>query len=245
MGSIERYTGSSAPVRASGAQGGPRPAAGSGRSVDADEWNGEILTFRELAGVVLPGTPIASMARLLPGARRRGTPPRYFRRRTGWWADQSRIVTAIGEQELAPRADGKFRASGGWSQATLQEFRALEVPRRRVGDVRHDTGFVPDGAAASPGGGGNPFQDALEQVAYLPEPVRRGIAARIGEPTFFEAQAIRYTPDRGWPYHTVSVLKMDDVAALVVLASRQERAATWQVEQVDYRLSAQRRQLTT
>jgi hypothetical protein len=208
--------------------------------VDDGEWSCTVLPFEAVAGRVLEGDEIASMARLCPGARRRGSPPRYFRRRVGWWVDPRRVVTAVSEQLLIPQADGRFRATGEWSSPRIEELRPVGVPTRRVGDVRHDSTF---GSGQTDDSGDTTFQDAWSQVAFLPEPVRRGIAARIPSPVLFEAQAVRYTPSRGGPRHTVRVLKMSDAQALVVTASRQSRAPTWQVEQVVYELTPRRRQL--
>lgn len=238
LGSIERYAGSSAMVRGAATDQAP----GEARSVDAGDWSQDVLTFEDLGAPALGDRPVASMARMLPGARRRGNPPEYFRRRVGWWAGPTSIVTAVSEQPLQPRPDGRFRTAGPWSGPRLEELRPLGKPVRRVGDVPHDRTFTGDGAQGA--AAGTPFDDALSHVAYLPEPVRRGIAARVPVPTFFEAEAVRYAPDRGAPWHAVQVLKMDDSRALVVAASRQADAPTWQVEQVVYDLSPERRRLT-
>lgn len=224
---------------ARGAAAGPVP--GEGRSVDAGDWSEDVLTFEALGAPALGDRPIASMARLLPGARRRGSPPQYFRRRVGWWADPTRIVTATSEQPLQPQPDGRFRTGGPWSGPRLDELRPAGRPVRRVGDVPQDRKFTADDADGR--AAGTPFDDALLQIAYLPEPVRRSIAARVPSPAFFAAEAVRYTPNRA-PWHAVQVLKMDDSHALVVVASRQAGAPTWQVEQVVYDLSPERRRLT-
>lgn len=241
MGGISRFENrDSVPERASGSGA---PAVGAGRSVDRGQWDGSVLTFEELIGHPAPESAIASMARLIPGARRRGSPPMYYRRRVGWAAERNRIVTAASEQHLTPLPDGRFKAVGAWSPARFLELTVSGMPTRRVGDVPDDRSFGPD-RGSSHSVKASKFADAEAQAAYLPTPVRRSIAARVPDPLYFEAEAVRYT-GTGTLRHTVRVLKAGSRDAIVVIASRQSGAPTWQVEQVVYQLVPRRVELST
>lgn len=234
MGDVTRYTGSAVPAQ--------RPAtaaaaASSGRSVDTGDWSGTVLTYEAMVGRAgTSGDEIASMARLEAGARRRGSPPTYFRRRVGWRAHRTGIQTALSEQRLAPQPDGRFRPVGAWSNAVVNDIRADGQPTRLISEIAHDKTFG-DGEAPQPGGRGIKFASAEAEVAYLPESLRRVLATRVASPTFFEAEALRYSAGHSHYWHTVTALKMDQRRALVVVASRQFDAPTWQVEQITYDLA--------
>ncbi|OLT16319.1 hypothetical protein BJF80_06985 [Serinicoccus sp. CUA-874] len=74
----------------------------------------------------------------------------------------------------------------------------------------------------------------MEDVAFLPVPLRTSLVSRLSEAWLADVQALRYTRGDGSVYHSVSALVMCESSGIALLASRQHGAATWQAEQLSY-----------
>lgn len=202
-----------------------------GRQLSDSTWSGTVVEFGSL-GIAVPesfGQPVSSGVIDDPRVHRK---PSHHRKRTAWHAARAGIVVAEYRQAVVPRPDGRFGTRGGYEIAASQQYPVTGPPRRRVGDVPDDRG---SGQAPAQGGGSAVRRPhpAEAELAFLPEAVRASFMSRVGEPTYFCAEAIRW--DHG-ARHTVAALRMDATSAVVVQAARQRGAAEWQVEQVEYSL---------
>jgi hypothetical protein len=213
--------------------------AGTGRAVEDTTWNGDVIDFDEFAALprLVGGSPVAEAVTDdgLVRRRRQGPAELYFRRRVGFRAWPSEIVVVVREQPLAPRADGRMSIRGPYGPPVVSRRLAAEPAVRRIGDVPVDP---PDPTPPA----GDPSSDrrhrrAFDQLAFLPAPVRRSVLQRAPAPTHFIAEAIRLDPSSAAPCHRVSVLRMDEHTAIVVVGSRQHRARHWQVDQRTYVLT--------
>lgn len=213
-----------------------------GRPITADTFGGKVVAFDEL-GVSLPagGGPLVTGAVHDDGKVRRQHGSRYYRRRIGWQAQRDRIAVVTMEQDLTPRPDGRFSSSGAWKTASVRIFPASGATKRRVGDVTADA----TGTTTTTSGPAEPeipaeetsFASAHHHLRYLPAAVRGSFLKVAPSPTHFHVQAVRYGDGSDLSRHTVSALRMNDAEAVVVLASLQRDASTWQVEQVRYTLT--------
>lgn len=221
---------------------GPGSGAGQSLSLDEVEWGGTVTAFDDLNALLPPGGgPVITSGVFTDSkVRRQGAGRRYFRRRIGWQAQRDRIVLVIGERDLAPQPDGRFKNAGNWNVVSVQEFHAVEPPRRRVGDVpAARPGISGDSGNGSTGpdqvpSGEEAFADAHSELRFLPAPIRATVLGRVGQPTHFFAETIQYSRNGTVTHHTASVLRMNDTHAVVVLASRQRGAVNWQAEQLQY-----------
>lgn len=207
-----------------------------GQSLDHPDWSGPVLSLDSL-GTDLPdlgGEVVGEMLRATDGVVRRGTT--YLRRKIGWRAQRGGILLVRLDQALQPRSDGRFSPAGEWQSPTTTVYRVGTSPSRRVGEVPVDWGRNGDAPGAVPSERAMPvqFRDAEYQLGYLPATVRRGLGQQVPTPWLMEAQAIRHTRSDGSVYHRVVGLLLGTSQGVVVSASRQSRAPTWQVQQVRY-----------
>lgn len=210
-------------------------AFGSSRAVEDVEWAGVVLRFDDLPGLGAHHRAAGVVAEAVMSdqlVRRSGTPSRSFRLRVAFRAWPDRIVVVRLEQPLVPQPDGRLRVGGPYRTVEITEYRAREHSVRRVGDVPVDrAGGSGSGTVSSGLGCDRASEYASQQVAFLPSQVRRSLYARAPRPTSFIAEALKFA-DRG--HYTVQALRMDDREAVVMRASLQVGADSWQVEQLTF-----------
>lgn len=218
------------------------PTAGDlgGSSLEETEWTGKVPDLADLAGVIVSdGDELASLVVDEKLVRRRGEAS-YYRRRVGWVARRDGIEVATFEQRLDPQPDGRMRPEGGYAHVGTQTYSAKGQPRRRRGDVPDDEVSGAGGGETSSRGAGpsrHPewteprFRAALASVSYLPAPVRSSFMGAVRAPELFLASLVQHGDGA---QYTVTGLRLGRDAAAVVVASRQGRATTWQVEQLTY-----------
>lgn len=238
MSGIERYEERAAVGRPSS----PRLSAGSGRSVDDCTWGGTVLEAADIGLRPRPegGDTITSSARQMSGVRKAGD--WYYRRRYGWIAQVGGVLVGVSDQPLRPQPDGRFKPSGSWSRPR-EEWHALTAPPRvRRGEVPVDapTSGTAAPPSAPPAVGGKRVLGEISELSFLPEPLRRSAMARASDAHMLDAHAVRYSRDDGVGHFTVSVLILGPREGLVILASRQDGARTWQAEQTTYQLLTER-----
>lgn len=209
------------------------PDLGRSRSVDDDVWSGAALSFNDVASGVAPLlSPLVAEAAAVERKIRRRKKGDYVRRRWAWRADRTGFIVIRQEQTLRPLPDGRFKPDGSWRTTQNRRFEAAQV-RRRVGDVAcdADTSAVP-GSGSAPGSNTAPRIDG--DLEYLPTSVRRSYALTVPSPEFEAAEALRWSSEGRVARHTVAALRLGPRIAVVVQASRQAGATSWQVEQVTY-----------
>lgn len=208
---------------------------GSGRSVDQSSWSGTVLGRDDMG--LRPrdeaGDVVAEAVQNLRGVRRSGG--HAYRRRLGWIAQVGGVLVATSDQPLAPRPDGRYAPTGPWAGPVVRWYALKGPPSTRRGDVPHDQTFG-EGQVAS--GSTGSLKDgpmgSLGDADYLPMALRKGLLARVGKATLADAEAIQFTRPDGSTYHSVSALVLNDREGIVIRASRQQNAATWQAEQLSY-----------
>lgn len=233
MSDLSRYT-APAPAQASAA---PRatPQPGAGRSVDQTSWAGKVLRREDMGLSPRPeaGDVIAEAFTNLRGVRRRGG--HASRRRLGWIAQVGGVLVATSDQPLAPRPDGAYAPTGPWAPPAVRWYALKGPPSTRRGDVPHDQTF---GASPTTGGSGGSMQagplGSLADADYLPLALRKGLMARVGGATVADAEAVQHTRSDGSVYHSIAALVLNDGEGIVIRASRQHGAPTWQAEQLSY-----------
>ncbi len=212
-----------------------------GLSIAAGTFNAKVIAFDEL-GATLPegGGPLITSGVYDDGKVRRQRGSRYYRRRIGWQAQRDRIAVVTMEQDLTPRPDGKFSSSTAWTAGTVRIFPSQGAAKRRVGDVASDPVSTSVTSAPAPEpqipAGEEVFSSAHHHLRYLPAAVRGSFLRIADQPTHFYVEAVRYGGGSDSSRHTVAGLRMNDAEAVVVLASLQDNASAWQVEQVRYSL---------
>lgn len=211
----------------------PQDEGGPTLSTDGTQWDGVVLDIASTGIAAAPhdGPVIYSALVAQPGVRR-GPRQQWYRSRIGWIAQQRGMTVVETRQPLSALPDGRFRPSGKWANFTIQRCAATSAPTRRIGDVAADdsAASAPHAPPTAPPGGGQPEVPA--DVDYLPLALRQGLSAVATNPTWFEAQAVEFTRPDGSSYHSVGVIKINDVEAVSLLASRQSGSRTWQAEQV-------------
>ncbi|WP_256839477.1 hypothetical protein [Ornithinimicrobium faecis] len=158
------------------------------------------------------------------------------RLRRGWLARPGGIVTVDWRQSLRARQDGRFEPAGQWAQDEPRINVAAAEPKRRVGQVPEPTHPSDDSGASAESADSLHLhdQDALHDLSYLPPSVQRSVRTGVPGHTTFVTQALQHTRSDGSYYHTVTGLRLSEVEAVVVVASRQQDSTTWQVELVRY-----------
>lgn len=224
-----------APAAAPGTRGADTGADG---NVEEVKFTATATTFGDLG---LPD-PRAQQGVLSSGVRTEGSRVRrrrsdetYFRRAIAWTATRRRILIHRMEQPLAPQADGRFRATGPWVKAgsVLREAAAPAAVRR--GDVP----YAPKtGAGAEADDDGPDHQDrfskAHSDLAVLPRPVRASVLNRAANPDHFYTLLLEHVRNGAVQSHSLNLLRVNSQEGIVVVASRQAGASTWQVEQYTY-----------
>lgn len=242
MGELSSYS-----TRNAAAAGTSPKAGGAGANVAEGQWSGHVTDFDDLKALMPTGGGriVTDSVEDDKRVRRSRATGRHFMRRIGWQSRYQSIVLVVSERDVLPQPDGRFKPSGEWKIIQISEHNGVGPVKERTGDVVDDS-LNPE-LAKRPGThgqtSGNPavpsekqFASAHKDLQYLPRAVRAGVLKLVPSPTFFHCQALRFSTDGAPTHHTVSVLRMTEENAVVILASRQQGAGTWQVQQLSYKL---------
>jgi hypothetical protein len=172
---------------------------------------------------------------------------RIVQRKWGWQATPTQLTVVTVERELIWRSDGKLTPSGDW----LIEHRKTWIPTQGVATKR--TGKVSQPSASNET---NPASDhyveiaeaipdafikGAEAMAYLPRPVRGDIVAQVPNPTYFDGRLLGVlNKENVVEAYEISLLRMDDNVALVILALCPINGTEWEVTQAKYLLTTPR-----
>lgn len=212
-----------------------------GSDVNDSEWSGSVVAFADLnAQVPAGGTVITDCVDDDRKVRRNRRTGRYFFRRIGWQARLDGIVVVVCERDLMPQPDGRFKPKGGWRVISTHDHRSDGSVKNRTGDVVDDSAnpAIPSRQPSTSAGHDASVTKSDRDLEYLPRAVRLGVVKLVPSPSYFHCQAVQYSVDGQPTHHRVSVLRLSTTGAVVVLASRQMNAGTWQVQQVHYGLKA-------
>lgn len=217
-----------------------------GLNVNHGDWSGKIVLFQELGATVsTEGEVVAEAVEDDMLVRRKRKNGQYFMRRIGWQARLSGIIVVVSERDVLPQPDGKFKPQGEWHITSTSERGCVGSVKSRTGDVVDDS--VNPAFTSAKGSASESHDLTLEDTAfalscyylnYLPRAVREGLARAMPGPSYFHCEAVRYPAGSQEGRHKVSVLRMSGSDALVLLASRQAGASSWQVRQLQYHLDS-------
>lgn len=167
-------------------------------------------------------------------------------KRLAFHAYPSRIVVVTASRQVTKLDDGRYKPAGSWSITDSQVLTTVAGTRaaRRTGTIA--PGTLTDGYATSAGGPA-PSRERVDGVtteAYLPAEVRARLAHEIPLPETHLGQLTRWERRSGAVTQEVVVLRKSGADAIVVMASRPDRAdAPWAVTQYTYALETGARAL--
>jgi hypothetical protein len=153
-------------------------------------------------------------------------------------------VTLTITREVARRSDGKFRPTGQpWTLADTRRFSAVGTATRRTGSVKPGRLLAATASGDALLGARSPGRDAesaIDAESYLPAVVRMDLAALVPSSSVHIGQILLSTVgDRST--QEIAVLRLDDMRAVVVKASRPDKVvASWELIQCEYQLPTAR-----
>lgn len=144
--------------------------------------------------------------------------------RSAWRAYTDRIFVARDVRALVDSGDGRKRPVGPWVNHDTRIVKAASEPVKTIGRVGADVGAGTGGAPAS---GSSPAatlpgdqRTAARAFSTLPGAVRASAARAVPEPTVWLGDLIQRTQGGAPVEHEVSLLRMDEARAVVLVATR-------------------------
>ena len=192
-------------------------------------WTAPVIDVEDLAHNAAKHAParnaLASVAVQLRGARRTATSP--VQTRLGFRAYADHLILLTAERQLAQRSDGKLTPTSEWQITEVRQIKAVATATRRGGTFEA-------GRLSGPGSGhaGETVAREAEAAAhaeqYLPPEVRQGLVASVPRPLVHLGELVQLTGVGKPPEQHVVVLRADDRQAVLVCATRPDRAdASW------------------
>lgn len=166
----------------------------------------------------------------------------------GFHAYQDRLVLVTAVRPLVKQPNGTMKPAGPWIHHEGHVLRPAQPPVRTRGSV--PPGNPAQAKAEAAAGGAKvpaPQRRGADTYTYLPAPVRNTATKAVPTPSVFLGQLLQWSGDNDLPTrHRISVLRMDEHRAVVILAERghaeversaeQLAAMDWEVTQITYDL---------